>query len=79
MLRLLLVQEDALMRAVVEGERCHKWDFSQGPCHIRLLLRVCNRRDVAASLCCETGTTLDLTISDADRASPPPPFPPLVS
>lgn len=55
------------MRAVVEGERCHKWDFSQGPCHIRLLLRVCNRREVAASLCCETGTTLDLSISDADR------------
>jgi len=63
------------MRAVVEGERSHRWDFSQGPCHVRLVLRVSNRREVAASLCCETGTTLDLSISDADRTAFRPPSP----
>ena len=55
-----------MLPAVVLGRRRHRWDFSQGPFQAELLLKTCNRRRVAASLCCEAGTSLDLHTPDMD-------------
>ena len=57
-----------MLQAVVTGERKHAWDFSNGPIQVRLAVKVHNRRDTAASLCCETGTTLDLS-TDAEKGA----------
>lgn len=55
-----------MLPAVVVGRRRHRWDFLQGPFQAQLLLKTCNRRRVAASLCCEAGTSLDLHSPELD-------------
>ena len=60
------LQEADLLRAIVTGERKHCWNFEEGPIQVQLILKVQNRRETAASLCCETGTTLDLR-TDAEK------------
>ena len=55
-----------MLPAVVVGRRRHRWDFSQGPFQAQLLLKTRNHRRIAASLCCEAGTSLDLHSPELD-------------
>lgn len=51
------------MRAMLAGKRHFQWDFARGPLPADLLLRVSNLRSVPASVCCQTGTSLSLQVS----------------